>query len=396
LNPHPSVTRTLALLLLVTGLLHVAFMSARVTIILYAIELDTAVWLVGLLQGMYPAAGALLSVPAGRLIDRYGPHRLMQLGAAATALLVLLPVMSPSAPALFLTAFCLGGVVNVFYLASLQVLARLCPPEDRVSWLSWNSVTFSAGSFLAPLLSGLTIDRLGHGWALAFGALPAFGVFVALASRSLELPGPSAAGAGSAHGGIADMLRQPQIRAVVFIGAFIMVIWDLHGFAVPVYGTQLGLSATTIGLVLSALSISMLASRALVPWFARRLAPVKLMTFALALSATGFLLYPFASGVAAMIVLTSLIGLGCGINHPLSNLLLIEHAPEGRSGEAFGFRNTVSQVLQIGMPLAMGALSAATGIAVVFWLTAGTGYAGIAYAKRMWPLFARGRAAREA
>lgn len=382
----------LALLLLVTGLLHVSFMSARVTIILYAIELKTPVWLVGLLQGMYPAAGALLSLPLGRMIDRHGPHRMMQLGAAAVGASVLLPVMFPGVPVLFVAALCLGGVANAFYLASLQVLAQGCPPEQRIRWLSWNSVTYSIGSFLAPLLSGLTIDRLGHSWALGFAAVPALGVAAALALRMLTLPGPSAAAAGAARGGVMEMLRQPQIRAVVFVGSFIMVIWDLHGFAVPVYGHQLGLSATTIGLVLSVMSISMLASRALVPWFARRLAPVKLMTLALLVSASGFLLYPLASGVAAMVLLSALIGLGCGINHPLSNLLLIEHAPEGRSGLALGFRNMVSQCLQIGMPLAMGALSAATGIAAVFWLTAGAGYAGSIYAKRMWPLFARGRA----
>ena len=377
--------------MIATGLLHLAFMSVRVTIILQAIHLGTPVWLVGLLQGMYPVAGALLSVPIGRLIDRLGPRVPMLWGALGVGLCALGPALAPGLPAFFGAALLVGAVGNVFYLASLQVLARLCPVENRVQWLSWSSVAISIASFAAPLISGFSIDHLGHRWALVIAAFPALAVTGVLVCGWLPLAGLAGQGARRGHGGIIDMLRRPPIRAVVLIGSIMMMLWDLHAFMVPVLGTQLGLSASTIGMILATLSLAMLASRLVLPYLARRLPPVKLMTFALVLSATGYLFYPLAGGAALMFLLTLLIGLGCGVNHPLSNVLLIEYAPEGRSGEAFGLRNTVSHVMQVAMPLAMGALSSAAGITAVFWLTAGVGYAGVVYARRNWRVFAHPR-----
>jgi len=391
LSPANSVARTLVLLMVVTGLLHQSFMSARVTLILYAIQLDTPVWLVGLLQGMYPVAGALFSMPIGRLIDRRGPRIPMLWGAVGVGLCALAPALLPGLPSFFISALAVGVAASFFYLAALQVMARLAPPEARVHWLSWSAVSYSIASFTAPLISGFSIDHLSHDWSLVIAAVPAFGVAGALALGRLPLPGPAGSGTAQAHGGLVEMMRRPPIRAIVVIGSIMMVIWDLHAFVVPVYGTQLGLSASTIGMILSAMSLSMLASRLFLPFLIRQMPPVKLMTIALLASATGFLLYPFATAVLAMFLLTALIGFGCGVNQPLSNVLLIEQAPAGRSGEAFGLRNTISHLLQIVMPLAMGTLSASAGIAAVFWLTAGTGYAGAVYARRSWRLFTRPR-----
>jgi hypothetical protein len=47
--------------------------------------------------------------------------------------------------------------------------------------------------------------------------------------------------------------------------------WDLFVFAMPIYGTAIGLSASTIGLILSAFALATFIVRMALPWISRRL-----------------------------------------------------------------------------------------------------------------------------
>jgi len=63
-------------------------------------------------------------------------------------------------------------------------------------------------------------------------------------------------------------------------------------------------------------------------------------------------------------------GFGLGMNQPTVISLIYRHASADRTGEALGVRMMVMNASHTFMPLLFGALAAAAGPAMVFWLTA--------------------------
>ena len=70
---------------------HLAFVGARMTTTLFALELGASEFTTGVLMSLFALLPALLSVSAGRLIDRSRPRRPLLLSFAALAVGAPLP-----------------------------------------------------------------------------------------------------------------------------------------------------------------------------------------------------------------------------------------------------------------------------------------------------------------
>ena len=74
----------LALLVAITVFAHTAFNGSRVSVSLYALSLQSSPLTVGLLISLYSVLPMLLSVGAGRMIDRVGSVRPI-IGSSSTS-----------------------------------------------------------------------------------------------------------------------------------------------------------------------------------------------------------------------------------------------------------------------------------------------------------------------
>jgi cyanate permease len=193
-------------------------------------------------------------------------------------------------------------------------------------------------------------------------------------------PRPAPAAAHSAF----DLLVDPRTGTVYVLGAALTMTWESFTFMAPVYGTQIGLSATTIGALLSTLSLAMLLIRLSAPLLVRHVAPRQLMVAAIAGVCAVYLVFPLVEQLPVLFVLTLLAGAGLGIVLPLSLTLLYELAPAGRAGEALGLRQVLSSSGQTGMPVVFGTVGATLGILPMFWGVAAIGFACCAYASLRW------------
>ena len=123
-------------------------------------------------------------LPAGALVARFGPRRVLTLGTlwwgVATALTALLPVGTAHAVLiLMLIRLALGAGESVIYPAASQVVARWIPVHERglINGLIFAGV--GAGSGLTPPLLAWLIAH--HGWRAAFWFSAAIGFAVGLA-----------------------------------------------------------------------------------------------------------------------------------------------------------------------------------------------------------------------
>jgi len=371
---------TLRLVIVLTVLAHVAFVGSRVTVSLYAISLGASPLTVGVLMSLYAVLPMLLAVHAGRRIDRGGAAGPLLAGLLAVAGGVLLPFAWPTLAALCLAATVIGTGFLLVHVALNNVVGALAAPERRPESFAWLALGFSIGGFFGPLAAGFAIDGFGH--RLAFAVLAAFPAVAAaiLWRRRRRLPAhaPPRADAGERH--LADLLRDARLRHAFIASAVLAMGWDLYAFVVPIYGTRIGLSASLIGIVMGAFSAATFSVRLALPALARRVREWPMVVAAMLLAGLTFALFPLAQSVAPLMALSFVLGLGLGCAQPFIMSLLYAASPPGRQGEVIGVRTTMLGGSTTVVPLAMGALGAALGMAPVFWsmalvLLAGGGFA---------------------
>lgn len=359
---------------------HTVASGARVAASLFAIHLGESTFTVGMINGLYGFLPMMLAVYAGRFTDRAGARLPMLVGAAAMAIGVSLPYFWPGVTALYATTTLVGCGFMLYNIALQNVAGFLGKPENRAMNFNMLSLGFSISNLLGPLIAGLGIDGFGHRYAFLFmAALPVIPVAV-LGFSMLKLPrGPASAAQADSHR-VWDLLRDRKLVWLLTLTTLLTSGWELFGFMIPVYGTSIGLSATAVGLVMSAFSAALIVIRLILPVFINRVDPWVMITATLIYAGVVFSLFPFAQSALWLGVLSFLLGLGLGCPQPLVVSLMHRHAPTGRVGEAIGFRQAMIYASQCVMPVLFGAVSALVGTGLVFWaialILAGGGFAG--------------------
>jgi MFS family permease len=165
------------------------------------------------------------------------------------------------------------------------------------------------------------------------------------------------------------------------VSTCLSIIIESYSLLIPLYGTERGLSATAIGLMLSTMSFAMLGIRAAAPLLARRVPHRRLLVFALFQASIAYAIYPLVDSMALHLALAVLIGSAVGLTQPMTMVMLYELAPRGRDGEAIGLRQLFVSSGQVGVPLAFGALAGAAGLLPAFWIIAALGFGGGIYGR---------------
>ena len=379
--PNANI-RPLPLIIILMVLDHIAFNGSRVSVTLYAIHEGATPLTIGTLMALYALLPAVFSVAAGRWIDRIGIVKPMQLGSIAVGIGVVLPFLFAGMWVLYVTCVIVGLAFMLVNVAAYHAVGELSAPEDRAVNFSYVALGFSTSMFIAPMLSGVSIDSFGY--PATFALLAAFTLLpiVALSFKLLPIPAPAPKPAGASTGDVFDLLRDPQLRRLYITMAVLTVAWDVYSFAIPVHGSTVGLSASEIGLVMAAFAAATFVVRLAMPFFVQHVKPWTMLTGALLTAGVSYSLLPFASSVAMMMALTFLLGLGLGSPQPMMLTLLHESAPAGRAGEALGLRTTMINGSQTVMPLLFGAVGAALGMAPVFWTMSAALVCGGFYARR--------------
>jgi len=366
---------------ILNALAHLAFVGCRMTTTLFALQLGASPATVGALMSLFALLPMILSVSAGRLIDRVGPRRPLANAFAALAFAAVLPFAFPSVSILYVSSTLLGTAFMYVHIAMNSVFGAHGSPEQRALNFSWLALGFSISNSIGPLVAGYAIDGLGH--ARAFLLLAAFPVLalVLLWLRGRPLPRPERA-PSSGERRVFDLLRIPQLRHTLLVSAALAMGWDLYTFLMPLYGTSLRLSASTIGAIMATFALATLAVRTVMPLLVGRIGQWTVITTALAVSGTSYLAFPFVSQVPFLVALSFALGLGLGAAQPMIMSLLYEVSPRGRQGEAVGLRTMMLNGSHTMIPLLSGALSAAVGTGPVFWLIACALGGGAWFAKR--------------
>jgi predicted MFS family arabinose efflux permease len=367
-----------ALIVVATVLAHAAFNGTRLNLSLFALGEGASPLAVGALMSLFAALPMFLGIAAGRFVDRVGVRGPILWATAVLGAFILVPAFLPRLGVLYVAAAGIGGAFTLFHICIQHAVGESSSAEDRKANFGWLALGFSISNFLGPTTAGVAIDHFGHRATFCLSAVLAAAAFAWLfvkragfsryAQRVVERSGHSAL----------DLLRNAELRRVFLVTGLLASAWDLFTFAVPVYGTAIGLSASTIGSILGSFALATFVVRVALPWLSRHFRDWVMISGTMAIGCVAYALFPLFTSVPLLAAIAFLLGLGLGSTQPSIMSLLYSTAPEGRAAEAVGIRSTVLNASTTVLPLAFGGVGAALGMTPVFWgMAAALGAGGV-------------------
>lgn len=311
---------------------------------------------------------ALGAVTAGLLFDRIGRRNGLLLAAALVVAGGTAMATAVRGPVSLLLCMAVLGLANAGCQTTANLtMARALPPGRR-------GLGFGVKQSAVPLaimLGGLAVPTVGAwlGWRSTFVSTAAAGVVVALAAL-VRAAGPSGA---VRRGDVADELDQPPWWPLLLAGlgiTFASAAANFLGTFIASWGHEIGLTATTTGLLMAAGSAASIAVRVVSGHRADRrhggnLAVVAFQMFAGALCVLGV-----AIGTEPTVLVLGFLGFAVGWSWP--GLLLFAVARVGRDAPA-----RASGVVQAGAfvggalgPTTLGALAGGAGFRPAWFVAA--------------------------
>ena len=348
---------------------HVALGAARVTTALYALSLHASEFTVGTLIALFAVFPMLLAVGMGRIIDRTGVQQPLRAGGVIASAGVIVAASVKAVAALYVAAILIGTGFMAIFIATQHAVGTMLANEQKAAGYSKLSVGFSVSAFIGPLVAGFTIDHAGHSFAfIACGLFTVLAFLIASSGALRELPAQANASEQQpSKGSPMQLLHNRELRGVYFVGITLAAAWDMFTFVTPIRGTQLGFSASTIGMILASFSAATFVVRIAMPGIVRRYHEWQVLTGALSAAALMYLLLPFAQQPWTMAAAAFALGLALGSGQP--NVLALLHigAPPGRGAEAIAIRASLGNLSAVSLPLAYGSAGTALGLFAVFW-----------------------------
>ncbi len=342
--------------------------ASRIMLSLYALRLGADPLAVGILFAAFYAFPVCLSYYVGKLSDRTGSRWLLMFGACSGACGMLVPFFFRELPALYFAAATVGLSFTCYNVLLHNMVGLISKPKERARNFSNASMVGATTLLVGPLIAGLAVDHAGPSAACLFAVGLSLAAVGLLAAWGQVLPGSSSHAAPV--GSVRDTLRDPAILKILATSSLVQVGQDLFQFYMPIYGHQIGLSASAIGAVLAAFAAAFFVVRFVMARLIARLGEEGLLVYAFYLAAVGFMLVPFFRNPSALAAVAFTFGLGMGCGQPITTMLLFNRSTPGRSGETFGLRQTTNNVVRVTAPTLFGLIASAFGLFPVFCISA--------------------------
>lgn len=342
-----------------------------------ALEATGSLAFVGIIAAVFALAGLIVSVPSGRLIDRYGSAPVALAGTLLSIIGIVCALVFPSIAGMTAAAVIVGASHIYVIVAQQGVVSKLSTDKSPDSAFGTLTAAISIGQLVGPpavtgaAIAWATNETLPNTWAglACCGALLviALPTFFPLRSAEARIAPPQALTVKAAS--LLGVLRLPGIMRSLLVGAAVIVTVDLLASFIPVWAVAHDIPATVVGWLLALRALFTIASRFGVARLVDRFGRKILLVVAISITVAALVGLPFADAWWAIPIM-AMIGLGLGLPQPLTLAWMSSLAPAHARGSVFGARMTVNRFAQVTLPLLVAVVAGPVGVFAVFWSTA--------------------------
>ncbi|WP_314323313.1 MFS transporter [Paenarthrobacter ilicis] len=340
-----------------------------------ALELDVPAFALGVLAASYAIFPLLLALPIGGLVDRLGERRLMAIGSAVVmACSAFLLLWGTSVLALVAGTALLGAGQLACVVGQQAVVANNSAASRLDSAFGYLTFAASLGQALGPLaisvVGGASVRPNTQAIFILSVAMSLM-MFLTTFVISRRVSGRTTPANGTRPKGNAmSLLKTPGVARALATSATVLAVVDLTVVYLPALGAERGLTAATVGLMLTVRAVFSMISRLGLGRVSRKLGRMKLLVLSLGVSTVALAVAAIPMPVWLLFVVMAFLGLGLGIGQPLTMSWLSAQAPEGQRGRALALRLAGNRVGQVVLPSAIGVVAVGLGAAGVFLASA--------------------------
>lgn len=320
--------------------------------------------------GIATLAGGVMSLAAGRMLDRVGAQPVMATTLVAGSALLMLSSTADRAWQ-FIAAWGGGGAIasaGLYYGATMAVTARIVSDADRPRAYTWLTVIGGLASPIAFPLAGLFVEAWG--WRSAIRAMVGFMIVCTTpaliwvrgdrqAIADADRHHPSSDGVG--FDDVRTALRSPDVRRWLLASsaamAGLVAIQVHHVGAIEATGVSIGLASTMAGIR----GFLSLPGRAAASTVTRRLGVVNALRITYVTMTVGTLALVAAGAVAWVWIFVVLTGVAFGSISPLQGLYSADLYGRRRIGSLMGMQQLVLGGASAAGPFLLGFTIDATG-----------------------------------
>ena len=356
---------------------------------LYIAEQGASKAVIGIVVGARAAGLLAADVPAGLLVSRLGTRRSMVVGLVGTALAFGLATTAPGVVVLGVLLFLAGFCAALVQISELTIMRHAMPDRVRGRAMSLVGGTFRMAGVAAPLLGGMLVEAAGYPSVFACYAgclVCACALFACFGPRRQTRPRPKSEGSLAA---IARLTRQ-NWRVLVPAGGTLLVLTVLRAsrrLLLPLWGHDMGLSPSAIGMVVSAGAGADTLVFPLGGIVSDKKGRKWSLTGCLGLFSCGLIaLAIFGGDLAGFTFVALLIGIGNGLGAGINMTVGTDLAPKGKDTSAFlGLWRVITDTGGMLGPLAVGALAQLIALGPAAVVVGMTGLTGVALMWRFMP-----------
>ncbi|MEV4988979.1 MFS transporter [Pseudarthrobacter sp. LMD1-1-1.1] len=366
--------RTSTALLVHSALIQAVTFLVRPAATYRALELDVPGFALGLLAASYAVFPLLLAVPTGGLVDRLGERRLMAIGSAVVlSCSAFLLLWGSSIVALVIGTALLGAGQVACVVGQQAVVANNAASSRMDSAFGYLTFAASLGQALGPLAISLVGGASIRPDTQAIFLLSVV-MSLVLFATTFVVPAHVSAGRKKAvsavTGSAVSLLKSPGVARALATSATVLAVVDLTMVYLPALGADRGLTAATVGAMLTVRAVFSMVSRLLLGRVSRRIGRMRLLVVSLALSTAALAAAAIPMPAWLLFVVMAVLGLGLGIGQPLTMSWLSAQAPAGQRGRALALRLAGNRVGQVVLPSTIGVVAAGLGAGGVFLASA--------------------------
>ena len=345
----------------------IATQALRPMVALRLADLGSGDALIGVIIGLFSLVTFALALPGGRLMDNFGLRRALLAGSAGMVVTGLAFAWSARVWQVAVVLI-LAGIMELAVWLAMQALASQAGSgEELRRHLALFSFAWGAGAAIGPSLGSALYARWDFAAvALLYAGTAAValvsGAAVPVAKRGNRRDEPPLAMLPAVRG----MWGASAVRSVLLSSFVVLFVYGIRNSFYPLLLERQGVPLPQIGLLLSTIGVASLLVRLPLPVLVRRIGPQRALVLSMWLPIVGMTVTPWLSSMWLYVPAAAAVGLGMGINAPVTvELMALSTSPQER-GLAMGMRVSANRLAQMIQPVLFGTVAATVGMPLAF------------------------------
>lgn len=366
-------SRWLPLVLLNSLLIQAGIYVVRPIITYKSVELGADAALVGLIGATFALAPLVFAIQIGRFVDRGRAGLALLLGSVILVLATFGLLFINSIPLLMLAMPTLGMGHLLVMVGGQTLIANRS--NAKAYEKNFGLLTFyaSAGHAIGPFVGGYLADSGEVNVNANAAFLFALALFVAAVIGSIALSTKKENPKNVKpleKARVTKVLAIPTFKSAIFVASVTTAVVDVVLIFLPLYGREIGLSVTDIGILLAIRAIFSLLVRLVLGEISNRLGLRRILIWGALVTLVSMVALGLTSNFWWIALIMAVSGFAMGIGQPATMAWVSRiSSPESR-GLAIAIRLAANRLGQVAMPTVAGLVAGASTAGVFYMLAA--------------------------